>query len=272
MGAGPDPRIVGRQPVDQVVPAFVARARVVGDLVGRQPGIGEYRLGVLEEPGLVVLRRQYELALAVEPVEHRATLDGELIDREMRAGMFQRPGEFPPPALSGLAGPGVYQVERDALEQRTRGGDRFESLVHAVLPAERGEPLRVQGLHAERQAADAGRAKGGKPGRLHRCRVGLQGDLDVVRGVPACLGGLDRRGDGLGRHQRRGAAAEKDGLQPAARRQPGEVTDLGDQRIAPAPLVDRGLDMAVEVAIGAFGPAERPVDVEAERAGVGREA
>ena len=39
---------------------------------------------------------------------------------------------------------------------------------------------------------------------------------------------------------------------------------VGQQCVAPLGLVDRGTDMAVEVAIGALGGAERPVDIDAE--------
>ena len=40
--------------------------------------------------------------------------------------------------------------------------------------------------------------------------------------------------------------------------------EICQQRGSPSVLIDRVADMAVEVAIGAFGDAERPVDVEGE--------
>src|SRR3546814_7642893 len=42
------------------------------------------------------------------------------------------------------------------------------------------------------------------------------------------------------------------------------MVDLGQERRAPASLVDRAAYMAVEVAVRAFRPAERPVHVDAE--------
>ena len=49
-------------------------------------------------------------------------------------------------------------------------------------------------------------------------------------------------------------------------RELGEMVELGHQRPGPARMVDAAADMAVEVAVGAFGLAERPVDVEREAA------
>ena len=43
------------------------------------------------------------------------------------------------------------------------------------------------------------------------------------------------------------------------------MREVGQQGVAPRVLVDGVADVAVEVAIGAFGDAERPVDVERER-------
>ena len=45
------------------------------------------------------------------------------------------------------------------------------------------------------------------------------------------------------------------------------MREVGEQRVAPQLLVDRLADMAVEVAIGAFADAERPMDVKRERCG-----
>ena len=42
------------------------------------------------------------------------------------------------------------------------------------------------------------------------------------------------------------------------------MVQLGHEGARPSPMVDPGADMAVEVAVGALGLAERPVDVERE--------
>jgi hypothetical protein len=70
-----------------------------------------------------------------------------------------------------------------------------------------------------------------------------------------------------GRHGRRvhqggGAAAEEDGAELQAGRAACFIGEVGEERVPPGRLVDGFTDVAVEVAIGAFGDAERPVDVE----------
>ena len=160
---------------------------MVGNLVGGETRRVERGLRVLEEPRLFRLRGQGQLSPAVQPVERCARLDRELVDRQVRAGVIERHGELAPPARAGLAGPGIDQIERDAVEQGAGGRDGLHRLFDSVLAAERGESLGFEGLHAERKAPDAGRAVRGEPSRLHRCRVGFEGDLDVFRRVPSTL-------------------------------------------------------------------------------------
>src|SRR5262249_4621960 len=63
--------------------------------------------------------------------------------------------------------------------------------------------------------------------------------------------------------------AEEDRDDLALRRQLGLTVEVGEQRGGPGGGVDLVADMAVEVAIRAFRPAERPVDVDGERLGLG---
>ena len=105
--------------------------------------------------------------------------------------------------------------------------------------------------------------------RLDRGGIGLERDLERALGPargPQARAPLDHRGDGLGRHQRRRAAAEEDAGEPASRELagacfPARASSAARQR--GCSIASR--DMAVEVAIGAFRPAERPVDIETER-------
>ena len=62
------------------------------------------------------------------------------------------------------------------------------------------------------------------------------------------------------------AAAEEDGADGARADFISGAVDLGQVGGLPVGLVNCGSDMAVEVAIGAFGFAERPVDVDTEAA------
>src|SRR5258705_1384035 len=77
--------------------------------------------------------------------------------------------------------------------------------------------------------------------------------------------GLNHGFDRPGLHQRRGPAAEEDRGQRAARQQLRLICQIGEQGVAPFVLADFGADMAVEVAIGTFADAKRPMDVKRER-------
>ncbi len=74
-------------------------------------------------------------------------------------------------------------------------------------------------------------------------------------------------GDRGGRHQRGRAAAEEDRSDPPPRQRLRLIGQVGEQRVLPRRLVHACADMAVEVAIGAFRDAERPMDIEGEIVG-----
>ena len=79
--------------------------------------------------------------------------------------------------------------------------------------------------------------------------------------------GGDHGGGGAGFHERRGAAAEEDASQPTVRRRGGVVVEFSQQRIAPAGVVDGLGYVAVEIAIGAFRLAERPMNIKGDGIG-----
>src|SRR5690606_36938976 len=185
-------------------------------------------------------------------------LDGQLIRAEVAVGVLERAAELRRPAGRGLAGTAVDQIERVALEQARRQVDRGERLAGRALAAEKGERRVVERLHAERDAVDPGCAKRAEALRLARGRVGLEGDLEIGRRGKASGGTLDHRRDRLWRHERRGAAAEEDRAQRTRPDLVGMAVDLGDERARPAGMVDRAADVAVEVAVRALRPAERP--------------
>src|SRR5207248_3314827 len=60
-------------------------------------------------------------------------------------------------------------------------------------------------------------------------------------------------------------AAEEDRAEPHASCLRRLISEVGEEGLAPAFLVDPLAHMRVEVAIGAFGLAERPMDIESER-------
>ena len=270
MGAGAESQPVAGAPVDEIVPAGLAGPGMVRDLVGREAGLAQHVLGQLEEPGLGLVVGHHEAAGGMEGVKPGPGLDRQLVEREMAGPKSQRPGQLGPPGSGVLPGPGIDQVERDPWEGRQREVEGRQGLNDTVLAAEEGEGGRIKSLDAERDAVDAGLAKGPEPGGLDRGRVGLKRDLDRLGRWPVMCGRAEDRGDGLGRHERRGAAAEEDRGERPARGLGRQPLELGEQGAPPAGGVDAVADMAVEVAIGAFGPAERPVHVEGEAVGRGR--
>ncbi len=273
MGARPDPQIIAAPPVGQVVPAGFARPGMVGDLVGGQASAGQVVPGRLIEGRLERVVGQRQPALRLQLMEPGAGLDGQLVEAEMAARQRQGARQLRPPGSDRLAGSGIDQIERVALEQAGRLADRRQRAGLVVLAAEAAERRIVERLDAERQPVDAGRLEAHETCGLNRGRVGFQGHLEIGRQLKRLRRGLENRGAGLGRHQGRRAAAEEDRGQPRPLGCPGAqplrlVRQLPAIGGRPARLIDHlAGDMAVEVAIGAFDPAERPMDIEAEACG-----
>src|SRR5258706_2977127 len=72
---------------------------------------------------------------------------------------------------------------------------------------------------------------------------------------------VEQSSHGLGRHQRRGAATEKHGAYLASGGELGLVLEIAHEGPRPARRIDTVADVTVEVAVGAFRPAERPVNI-----------
>ena len=249
--------------------AFRAGARVVGDLVGRPSRRRQALLGRLEQLGGPGRARHDQLAAPRGGVKGGPFLDGQLIDREMLRVPRQDLVELVPPGAPVLAGPGVDQVAGDpgkALAGQRQGGQR---LGRVVAPPQEAQGVVVERLDAEREAVDPGPPEAVESGRLGRGRVGLQGDLDLGRQGPVLRDPVQHGLGGARRHQRGRAAAEEHAGHPAPLRFGSEMVQLAQQGAPPQRLVDRGPDVAVEVAVGALGAAERPVDVD-RQAGVER--
>ena len=168
MGAGADAGIFLAAPVDQIVPALRAGARVIGNLVGRQsvPRADLLRHVVQRARGRFIRRLQF--AGGVQAEERRALFDGELIERQMLGGFRDRELQFFGPHRGRLVGAGIDQVERIAIERGARDRDRIQRLARAVQPAQRLQRGIVQRLHAERHAVDAGCAIAAKARRPRR--------------------------------------------------------------------------------------------------------
>ena len=100
--------------------------------------------------------RRFQFARGMQAEERRALFDRQLIERQMLGRLRYREFQFVRPHLRRLAGAGIDQVERIAVEGSARDGDRVERLARGVQTSERLQRGVVQRLHAERNPVDAG--------------------------------------------------------------------------------------------------------------------
>ena len=186
MRAGTDAEIILIAPIDEIVPAFLARARMIGDFVSRQARGGEGVLRRLVKRALRLFIRQAEIAARESARESSACLDGELIEREMIARHRQRGIELVAPRCERLPRPRIDQIEREAREEPRRERDRVPRLTRIVAAAEEFQRRIVERLHAERDAVNAGSAQLGKARGLDRGRIGFERDLEIARRYGQC--------------------------------------------------------------------------------------
>ena len=134
-----------------------------------------------------------------------------------------------------------------------------------MLTAERSQRDIVEGLHADRDAGDPGGAVAGEVAAFGTGGIGLERDLGIGCDLPKTGDCLDDGTHRSRRHQGGGAAAEKDAGDTARSGLAAKPGQLTDERGGEGGGVDRRMtDMGIEVAIGAFGAAERPVDIDTE--------
>ena len=169
------------------------------------------------------------------------------------------------PGVRRLARPGVDQVEGEAGKGRPRDLDRPERLGHVVQPAEEFEVAIIERLDPERDAVDACRAVAPEPLGLDRGGVRLQRHLGVGRDRPVGRDGIEDARHGRRLHQRWRAPADEDAGHRARSGPVAHRRDFALEGGGEAMLVGRLVpDMGVEVAIGALGRAEGPVQIDAE--------
>ena len=247
------------------MPALGAGRRVIGDLVGRKPVAGGDVLRERIEIRRELRLRNGELAGGVEAGERRLLLDGELVEREVVGRHADRLFELGAPGGQRLPGPRIDQVEGKPREDGARKLHGAARILHVMDAAERLQRGVVERLHAERDAVHAGAPIAAETLRLDARRVRLQRHLRIGRDMPAVRNRIENRTHRAGQHERGRAAAEEDARDGAARRQRREMAELAREGGGEARLVRRLMaDMRVEIAIGAFGGAEGPVDVDAE--------
>jgi hypothetical protein len=201
MRARADAGIFLAAPVDEIMFAFRASPRVIGDLVGRQAVAAAYFLGDVIERACERFVRSLEFAGGVQAEERRALFDRELIERQMFRGLRDRVLQFGGPHFRRLVGPGIDQVERIAVEDLARDRHRIERFARGMQASQRLQRGVVQRLHAERHPVDAGGAIAGKARGLDAGRVGLQRDFDITGDAPVPADRIEDGAYGLRLHQ-----------------------------------------------------------------------
>ena len=173
----------------------------------------------------------------------------------------QRAGKLRLPLRRGLAGQGTDQIERDPRKVLLGHLKRLQAFSGVMQPPEEAQRGIVERLQTERHPVDPGTGQRGIVGSLNRRGVALQCDLDPFGKAPQVFGLTKQSLDQRRGHQAGGAAAEEDRFKPFSTGHFMLAAHVGQQRGLPFGMVNRGPDMAVEVAIGALCEAERPVDV-----------
>jgi hypothetical protein len=155
MRPGSDPGPVPAAPVDQVVPRFRTRPRVVRDLVG-----GKARRGTHLLRDLVHVRRRVLVGQATqgpfrEPVaEGSAGFDRQLVERQVIGRHGKRFAQFRAPILGRLLLPGIDQVETHPGKGPSGDIEGLARFGHTVQPAEPPQIGVVQGLDAHGDTID----------------------------------------------------------------------------------------------------------------------
>src|SRR5688500_16294207 len=123
----------------------------------------------------------------------------------------------------------------------------------------------VERLHAKGHAVDAGTAIAAEALGLDAGGIGLEGYFGLRVDAPGTADGIEDGAYGLRLHERGSAAPEEHAPDRPARNARRRVRDLALEGAEKTLLIHRLVaDMAVEVAIRAFGGPEGPMDIDAK--------
>ena len=104
----------------------------------------------------------------------------------------------------------------------------------------------------------------------HAANVQAHGQPTVVKfegiKVTAKTLRIDQAANSIGGHQGRGAPAKKHRIDLPPRCAGGKMRQFSQKGVTPAAFIDAVAHMGIEIAIGAFCQAERPVDIDCETA------
>src|SRR4051794_18932963 len=155
MRARADAGIVAIAPVSEIVPAFLARTRMVADLIGRHPGGRRHDVGQLVKGRRLIDVERMELSSLVQGGEAGAGLDSQLIERKVLGPERQRLGQHRRPVVFIVARHTINKIEAHPPEILLCSIKRRKALAYRVSAAEEAEDRVVETLQPERYAIDA---------------------------------------------------------------------------------------------------------------------
>ena len=146
-------RVVALLPVQDVVPAFVARLRPVADLVVLQSSGDECIVG-----GVVLVGQVVVVGMAVRVGgQRRPGLDRQRVGRDVRRTELDHPGQRCSPVVERLTVAAVDHVEVETTADRPRRRrPRHGARCRAVRPTERPQHVGHHRLHTDAHPVDAG--------------------------------------------------------------------------------------------------------------------
>ena len=204
-----------------------------------------------------------DFALLRPEAHGRAFLQRQRVERHV----FRRQGGQPRnrvfPLGEALMGQAIHQIEVDVAE--TGGAGRLERLdgaVGSVAAAQELQQAVVEALYADAQPVHALPQQPAAGGGIQVAGVGFDGDLGPRADGEGVRGCVQNGGNVAVGQIRGGAAAEEHSAHGrAAQRLPPEP-QLAGHRLAEAAHLPLDALVGVEVAIGAFGLAERHVHIQ----------
>jgi hypothetical protein len=227
----------------------------------------EAGLGSPTEEGMVVRKNgvlvgRDDTVLVHLALEHGAGLDGECIGGEMGDGERGELGEVVLPAVEGLVGKAVYEVDAEVVEAGIGSRkDGLTGLGGAVATVEQTEVVVGEGLEADAEAVE--KMEIAKPAEVFGGEVlgvGFEGGFLKLGEVEAAGNGVDNLAELSEGEDGGGAAAEIDGAQGVRLFGTAQLglTAEGVDVVLPA----AGGDGGEESAVGACAMAEGDVEVE----------
>ena len=226
--------------------------------------------GELHQIGRQLLVRQVQLAAGLQPLEHRARLDDQVVNREVGWGQIDGLPQLGAPGFQPQFRQSLDQIEAPAAELAAVPGlpqpaGRLQQVCASVAPPQALQGRIVEALPSQADPRHAGAQVGLQPGLIEAGRIQLQADLGAggeaelpVQGRQQCahLLGCEHRGSAATEvHRAEGRPRRSGGDFPLQQRQVSvDRAAAGVTRSAAGPIPERHHgEVAVEAAPVAEG-------------------